>query len=76
MLGRPVMEIVNKALSIFNPTARDSMLAPACRAVLLQDVASCRPMSQVPDKHVSFQLMAEQKSAIRSAATHPASQLE
>ncbi len=29
VLARPVIEMVNKALSIFNPTAKDSMLAPA-----------------------------------------------
>ena len=34
MLARPVMDMVNKALSIFNPTAKDSILAPACKAVL------------------------------------------
>ena len=33
MLGRPVMAIVKRALSIFNPTANDSMLAPACTAI-------------------------------------------
>ena len=34
MLDRPVMAIVNRALSIFNPTANDSMLAPACTTIL------------------------------------------
>ena len=29
VLGRPVMEMVNNALSIFKPTAKDSILAPA-----------------------------------------------
>jgi hypothetical protein len=33
VLGRPVMAIVKRALSIFNPTANDSMLAPACTAI-------------------------------------------
>ena len=45
MLGRPVMAIVNRALSIFNPTANDSMLAPVCTAILTveRSPAFCDP---------------------------------
>lgn len=35
VLARPVMDMVKRALSIFNPTAKDSILAPACKALLL-----------------------------------------